>query len=215
MLDAELGLARVVTTIDAVTGAATLERFPEAARQAAVADLLLITKTDLAMPDAALLERLAGLNGRAERVLGSDTADPGPLMFGAGAPRPDLDGGEPPHAAHSHGIASYVVTFERPCSRLDFAQALGGLAGAHGEDLLRVKGLVAFADRPDRPAVIQGAQHAIYNPVWLDAWPDGVRRSWLVFIVHAIPLDAILERFAFAGAAPWRAPPAAAQPITA
>src|SRR5579863_499317 len=47
MLDHELRLARVVTTVDAVTGAATLERFPEAARQVAVADLLLITKTDL------------------------------------------------------------------------------------------------------------------------------------------------------------------------
>src|SRR5690348_2677514 len=48
MLDHRLRLARVVTVIDAVTGLAALDRFPEAARQAAVADALFVSKTDLA-----------------------------------------------------------------------------------------------------------------------------------------------------------------------
>jgi G3E family GTPase len=38
----------VVTTVDAVNGAGTLDRQPEAVKQAAVADRLLLTKTDLA-----------------------------------------------------------------------------------------------------------------------------------------------------------------------
>jgi G3E family GTPase len=38
----------VVTTVDAVNGAATLDKQPEAVKQAAVADRLLLTKTDLA-----------------------------------------------------------------------------------------------------------------------------------------------------------------------
>jgi hypothetical protein len=63
--------------------------------------------------------------------------------------------------------------------------------------------------------VIQGAQHAIYDPVWLDAWPEGTRASWLVFIVHAIPLAAILDQFAFAGALPWGVTAAAAPSATA
>jgi G3E family GTPase len=213
MLDAELRLARVVTTIDAVTGAATLARFAEAARQAAVADLLLVTKTDLAAPGTALLGRLAALNPGAARVLAP--GDPAEILFGDGAPRAVADPPSDVHADHTHGVATHTIALTLPCSRLDFAKALGALAGAHGEDLLRVKGLVAFADRPDRPAVIQGAQHAIYDPVWLDAWPDPARRSWLVFIVHAIPLAAILERFAFAGATLWGAPAQAAQPSIA
>jgi G3E family GTPase len=214
-LDAALTLARVVTTVDVVTGAATIARFPEAARQVAVADLLLLTKTDLAVPDAALGARLDALNRDAARVVAPGADDPAQLLFG-GAPTPRRDAAPPAdaHAAHSHGVAVHTIALARPVSRLEFARALGGLARAHGEDLLRVKGLVGFADRPDRPAVIQGAQHAIYNPVWLERWPDAARQSWLVFIVHAIPLDAILGAFSFAGAAPTGAlaPSIASQP---
>jgi G3E family GTPase len=199
-LDGAVRLAAVATTVDAVTGAATLARFPEAARQVAVADRLLITKTDLVPASAALRATLAQLNDRAEVILGPADADPG-LLFDAPtvprAPAPIAD------AQHSHGLASHTIVLGRPCSRLEFARALGALAQERGEDLLRVKGLVAFADRPDRPAVIQGAQHAIDAPVWLPRWPDGARLSWLVFIVHDIPRDTILERFAFADPRPW------------
>src|SRR6185295_10841919 len=91
-----------------------------------------------------------------------------------------------------------TVMLEQAISRLDFARALGGLAMDRGNDLLRVKGLVRFADRPDRPAVVQAAQHAMFTPEWLDAWPDSDERSRLVFIVHEIASDEILARFAFA-----------------
>ena len=85
-----------------------------------------------------------------------------------------------------------------PLGRLDFARALGELARERGYDLLRVKGIVAFADEPDRPALIQAAQHALLAPEWLDDWPDADRRSRLVFVVHDIPVEDILDRFAFA-----------------
>src|SRR5207302_9457282 len=61
MLDQRLGLARVVTVVDAATGLATLDRFAEAAKQAAVADALVISKTDLAPLDAAPAARLDAL----------------------------------------------------------------------------------------------------------------------------------------------------------
>jgi G3E family GTPase len=102
------------------------------------------------------------------------------------------------HAEHSHGIAAYTIVFERPLGRLDFARALGGLARERGYDVLRVKGIVAFADEPHRPALIQAAQHAMLAPEWLDEWPDSDRRSRLVFIVHDIAAPEILDRFAFA-----------------
>ena len=87
---------------------------------------------------------------------------------------------------------------EGAISRLDFARALGGLAMARGNDLLRVKGIVAFADRPQHPAVVQAAQHAMFAPEWLDDWPDDDHRSRLVFVVHDIAPEEILDRFAFA-----------------
>ncbi|HVH74884.1 MAG TPA: GTP-binding protein [Stellaceae bacterium] len=204
MLDARLGLARVVTVIDAVAGAAILDRFAEAARQAAVADLIAISKTDLAAAGPALTGRLDALNPGAERVEGV-ACDPGELLFASSAPRAPAarlwegeEHGE--HAAHSHGIDAFALVLEGAISRLDFARALGELARARGADLLRVKGILAFADAPARPALVQAAQHALYAPEWLDAWPGEDRRSRLVFVVHEIPRAEILDRFA--GAAP-------------
>ncbi len=54
----------VVTVVDAVNGAAELNDHPEAVKQAAVADRLVLTKTDLATPEqsAALVARLHALN---------------------------------------------------------------------------------------------------------------------------------------------------------
>ena len=236
MLDQRLRLARVVTVVDAVTGAATLDRFAEAARQAAVADVLAVSKTDLAPFGPDLAARLNALNPAAARVV-TAAAEPAELLFGRQAPHPNPPppagegdsggapplppppqagegraaasfppppqagegrGGGTPHAEHSHGIASFVVVLEGEVSRLQFAQALGHLAMDRGNDLLRVKGLIRFADRPDRPAVVQAAQHAMFAPEWLDAWPDADRRSRLVFIVHDIAAAEILDRFAFA-----------------
>ena len=51
-----------VATIDTVAGAATLDRFPEATAQAACADRLVLTKTDLATPSPQSLDLLAALN---------------------------------------------------------------------------------------------------------------------------------------------------------
>jgi G3E family GTPase len=205
MLDARLRLDRVVATIDVTAGAATLARYAEAARQIAVADRLVLTKTDLAPLDAALTGRLAALNRDAARCIAAETADLGAVLFGA-APelrlRPALPATQ---AVHTHGVAAHAVVLRGACSRLDFARALGGLARDRGEDLLRVKGIIGFSDRPGRPAFVQGAQHALYPPVWLDRWSDGDRRSRLQFIVHGIARDEILERFAFARAEPYAA----------
>ena len=76
--------------------------------------------------------------------------------------------------------------------------ALGGLAQDRGNDLLRVKGLVRFADRPDRPAVVQAAQHAMFTPEWLDAWPDSDPAAGSSLSCTTSRRDEILARFAFA-----------------
>ena len=198
MLDHSLHLARVVTLIDAVNGADSLDRFAEAGRQAALADALVITKTDLAPLGPELAHRLDALNGRAERILAAETRDAGAVLFG-GPQRPAAPATPAaPAASHTHGIDAFGVVLEGEISRLDFARALGGLARERGADLLRVKGIVRFADRPERPCIVQAAQHAMFAPEWLDEWPDSDHRSRLVFVVHQIPRAAILAHFAFA-----------------
>ncbi len=213
MLDHCLHLAGVVTLVDAVTGAGNIDRFAEAARQVALADTLVISKTDLAPFGPELASRLDRLNDRARRLPAGAAEDPGAVLFGAGGrtAAPVLEAA--PVAAHSHGIDSFAISLGREVSRLEFARALGGLARERGNDLLRVKGIVRFADRPDRPAVVQAAQHAMFAPEWLEDWPSnwpadgarGERRSRLVFVVHEIPLVEILAHFAFADPALWHA----------
>jgi G3E family GTPase len=217
MLDRRVRLARVATVVDAVAGAATLDRFAEAARQAAIADALVVSKTDLAPVSDALAARLEALNPRAERILGAGAADPASVLFappvrhpregrGPGATielsaqdsRLRRNGGRAEHAQHTHGIAAYTIVLDGPIGRFEFARALGGLAQARGYDLLRVKGIVEFADAPGRPAIVQAAQHAMFAPQWLDGWPDDDHRSRLVFVVHDIAPDDILAPFAFA-----------------
>jgi G3E family GTPase len=200
MLDHCLHLTQIITLIDAVNGAASLDRFAEASRQAALADILVITKTDLAPPRAGLLQRLDALNDRAERVFAAETADAGAVLFGGSklAAAPTMRA--KPTAAHSHGIDVFGILLEGELTRLDFARALGDIARERGNDLLRVKGIVRFADRPERPAVVQAAQHTMFAPEWLDNWPDDDRRSRLVFVVQDIPRAEILARFALAGA---------------
>jgi G3E family GTPase len=201
MLDRCLRLAAVVTVIDAMAGAETLDRFAEAARQAALADTLAISKTDLKPFGPGLAACLDRLNDRARRVLVRDVADPGELLFGAGGRTPTPASLPMPAAAHGHGIDTFAISLGS-LSRLEFARAMGGLARARGYDLLRVKGIVEFSDRPQRPALVQAAQHAMFAPEWLDSWPSDwpqvEPRSRLVFVVHDIPRAEILARFALA-----------------
>jgi G3E family GTPase len=193
-LEASLRLDRVVTTIDAVLGAATLDRYPEAVAQAAVADLLVLTKTDLAPASDTLVQQLASLNPLAP-IVDAGGVEASALLFGGipkalPRPRPSAT------ATHTHGIHALSVRLQQPMSRLGFAIALGGLARDHGEKLLRVKGIVEFSDRPDGPAAIHAVQHTLYPPRWLERWPDADHASRLVFIVRDLQPEEILRRFA-------------------
>jgi G3E family GTPase len=206
-LDLALRPARVVTLVDAVAGAPNLDRFPEAARQAALADVLVISKTDLSPCRPELLRRLDALNPGARRLFAGALDDPGTVLFGERETPAVAAPPRTPIAVHSHGIDAFAVILDGAMSRFDFARALGQLAGARGSDLLRIKGIVQFADRPERPALVQAAQHTLFAPEWLDAWPDSDHRSRLVFVVHDIPRAEILAHFAFARPLPFPPPP--------
>ena len=225
MLDARLSLGRVVTVVDAEHGVVTLSRFAEATRQAAMADAIVISKTDLAPASGELEAAISAVNPNAERLLGQEIDDPGAVLFLPHPNPPPLAGegarrrlsspsaasggglGWGLEAIHTHGVDSFTVILRKRVTRLEFAKALGALAGAWGSDLLRVKGIVAFSDRDNQPALVQAAQHTMFAPEWLDGWPDGDRRSRLVFVVHDIPRAEVLAQFAFASPA-LIAPPA-------
>jgi G3E family GTPase len=72
-----------------------------------------------------------------------------------------------------------------------FTTALELLLANQGPDLLRVKGIINLAEKPDNPVIIHGVQHVFHEPVWLDEWPSEDHRTKLVFITQNIPKDTI------------------------
>ncbi len=196
-LERALTLDTVLTIIDGIAGEANLQRFGEATAQAVVADRLLVSKTDIATPPASLLDALAALNPTADLAETVAEGAPALLFRDPDAPHRPLWRRRPLTAvAHTHGIETLAIALRRPMTRFDFARALGGLARERGEDLLRVKGIVAFADRTGGPAAIHAVQHTLYPPDWLADWPDDDHGSRLVFITRNIGEDEIMARFA-------------------
>ena len=107
----------------------------------------------------------------------------------------DNDGGHD-HHHHDKDIASFAFIRRAPTSRYALQLLLNALEQNLGPNLLRVKGLVNVAEEPDRPAVIQGAQHLLHNIAWLDRWPDADRRTRLVFITQNIDRASVEEMIA-------------------
>ncbi|HYZ25056.1 MAG TPA: GTP-binding protein [Rhodopila sp.] len=192
--------ARVLTTIDAVTGGATLERHAEARRQIAIADRLLLTKTDLAGDASDLVGQVRALNMRAPllNVLHGDIS-PHALLGDAGGELPRVPHGRfTAEHAHTRRLATTVV---RPSGPLPFellADWLGGLVAEHGDRLLRVKGVVAVEGH-SRPVAVHGVQHIFHPPRFLEAWPDRLVEPALVFILDGLEPSVIHQSAASAG----------------
>jgi G3E family GTPase len=218
----------VVTTVDAVNGAGTLDRQIEAVKQAAVADRLIVTKADLADPAAlaALEARLKALNPGAPLLRVEHGAIDPSALFGLGLFDPQTksvevqrwlqdeavaaqaDDEHHHHDAQGHDvnrhdvnrhderIRAFCIIRDRPISWSALSGWLDALATMRGDDLLRLKAIVALADRPDQPVVLHGVQHLFHPPVLLPAWPDADHRTRIVFITRNLPQAAIEESLA-------------------
>lgn len=173
----------VLTVVDAVTGPVTLERSPEARRQAILADRLVITKTDVAGGSDAIGARLRELNPSAEIVEAANgNLDPSRLTEPPALARNAFVAEE---AAHADGIGSFVIADDRPMPWAAFAKAMETLIALRGPDLLRVKGFLNV-EGCKGPVVVQFVQHLAPPPVELEAWPDSDHTSRVVFITRGI-----------------------------
>ena len=205
-------LAGVACTVDAFNAMTTLDQHPEAVKQAAVADRLLLTKTDLVPPErlAPLAERLRAINPLAALSTEPDGALQALLALlvrprAALVPMPpqtDPDTarsyffpvsapGQHDPNRHDDHIRSHVIVREQPLSREGFMAWLDMIAAMRGDDLLRVKGIVQLADDPEHPMVIHGVQHLFHPPQTLPRWPSEDRRTRIVFITRDIDAEDI------------------------
>jgi G3E family GTPase len=204
-------LGNVIATVDAINGPLHLAANPESVKQVAVADRIVLTKTDLAAagqlgeltaalrrlnPTAPLLDAMADPLAPDDLMAG-DVYDPARktaevrrwLDEEAHRAAADGDHRHDPNR-HDRDIHAFCLAFERPLDWTLFGIWLSMLLHVHGERVLRVKGILNVLGLAT-PVVIHGVQHVIHPPAHLEAWPSADRRSRIVFIVRGLEQKAI------------------------
>ncbi|MFG1346188.1 GTP-binding protein [Xanthobacter autotrophicus DSM 431] len=217
----------LVCVVDAVNADTTLDQHEEAVKQAAMADRLVLTKTDLLTTDAeraalgALKVRLKRLAPAARLVDAAAGEADAATLLGAGlydpkTKTPDVARwlaaeavaaaeGEPDGAGqdpnrHDSRIRAFTLATDAaiPAGTLDLFLEL--LRATHGGNVLRMKGIVKVAEEPDAPIVLHAVQHVMHPPARLPAWPDDDHRTRLVMIVRDLDPKVIARLFnAFLG----------------
>jgi len=220
----------VIAVVDAMNGAATLDAHMEAVKQVAVADRIVLTKTDLlTAPDGqrgheALVARLHRLNPAAPILdAAANEASPERLLtcglFDPARKIPDVKRwlaadayaervGDHGHHQHHHDvnrhddrIRAFSFATDAAIPAAMFDMFLELVRSVHGPNLLRLKGIVKLAETPASPVVIHGVRHIFHPVVRLPRWPDGDERTRIVLITRDLDPDAVKRLFdAFLGA---------------
>lgn len=192
-------LGPVVTLADCVNGIAQLADNVEAVRQAAHADRIVLTKGDIADPEAIkeLRARLRHLNpvsplidrrGVDSTALIAEAPDRDGESLRATTADPHAD--EPhDHAHNRHGdIRAFAAQYAPPLDWPLFRDWLESIVSLRGADLLRIKGIVNAAGE-DLPIAVHGVHHIFHPPVVMERWPGNDRLTRLVIITRGIDLS--------------------------
>ena len=203
MLRNHYRVERVVAAIDAPGGLANLDTYGEALRQAAAADLVAVTKQDLASPEAtaALKAKLHAINPTATIVdaafgqidftaLLADDQTALEKLGTLGTLTSSAPQAPAPMHAVSDRVASRCLVFEEPLNWQMFGIWLTMLLHRHGDRVLRMKGLLNVGEEKG-PLLLEGVQHVMHAPRHLGEWPDDDRRSRIVFIARDLDLDRV------------------------
>ncbi len=190
MADAAVGathqLPAVITLVDTIHAEATLQDHPEARHQVALADRLLISKTDVQPLSDHLTTRLETLNPSAPRLTTAQAGAAG--LFGD----PGLEALterliRTPRGARHADIDTFTLLRDQALPALALTLLLQAAAEHCGPRLLRLKGLVAIEEMPGQPALIHGVRHVVSAPRFLDRWPTADETTRIVFITKAMP----------------------------
>ncbi|MEM7301703.1 MAG: GTP-binding protein [Pseudomonadota bacterium] len=221
----------VIAVIDAVNGEATLSHHEEAIKQVALADRIVVSKTDIASPSATdrLNKQIKSINPGAARLVAADIENPVSELLECGlinAATSEADigrwlGHEPSANAqthdhghnsnHDHAIRAFSMTSDKPVTSDALQTFLDLLRSLYGQNLLRLKGIVELAEDPERPLVLHAVQEAMHPPAHLPAWPKDLAgrkdKTRLVAICRGIEPEKITDLFsAFTGGVAVDAP---------
>ena len=204
----------VITVVDSINGEKTLDLHEESLKQLALAEKIILSKTDIVDKDEikSLVYRIKEINPVSQIIFSKFGNIPLEEIFGLGAYDPYKKSADVKNwlAAekykdkkhhhhhdvnrHNENIRAFSMMSENPVNMIAFSFFRDMITAALGANLLRMKGIVNIAGE-ERPAVIHGVQH-IFHPVqWLENWPDNDRRTKLVFITQNIKKEQIEDFF--------------------
>ena len=204
----------VITVVDSVNGEKTLDLHEESLKQLALAEKIILSKTDIVNKDdiKSLVYRIKEINPVSQIIFSKFGNIPLEKIFGLGAYDPYKKSADVKKwlAAekykdkkhhhhhdvnrHNENIRAFSMMSENPVNMIAFSFFRDMITAALGANLLRMKGIINIAGE-ERPAVIHGVQH-IFHPVqWLEKWPDNDRRTKLVFITQNIKKEQIEDFF--------------------
>ena len=209
LLEAQFRFDGLVTLVDAVNFSSLVDSQTEIVKQIAIADKILLTKTDLVEPSAivSLEELIRSINSSAPIVpVLHGLVSPNELMgLGLSSSKSaakilEFLGNDPEQEkylgsfiqAHSSKIQTLSLRFDEPFTWQAFSSALELLSNLRGPDLLRLKGIVNV---DGKPVVVQGVQHIFHPPVNLNQWPSEDHQTRLVFITRNIDAQVIRGLF--------------------
>ncbi|CZT33771.1 CobW family GTP-binding protein [Rhizobium sp. 9140] len=215
MLKYHFAIGNVVTVIDVPSGLHNLQTFEEAARQVALADRIVLTKTDLATDDdcaalravvtainPAAIVTLSDENGAAAGLLTQDIHDlasrPAEARQWVASARHGDHLHDSPDRNRHGDIRALSLTIDRPIAWARFSLWLSLLVHRHGTRILRLKGILDVEGAAS-PVVVHGVQHLIHPPFHLAEWP--CERSSLLVLITDGDLGDLQRSFsAFMGA---------------
>ena len=187
----------LVTTVDAVFAETELDDYGESVQQVAIADRLIVTKTDQTggVCPPGLQKRLEALNPTAplltvrrgviepEQILGSSGDSP---LNAAMESQPivaheHIGAGHDPASRHAASIRADAFFIDKAIGWAGLAAWTDLVVEFFGRKMLRCKGILQISG-VDRPVLVQGVQTVFASPIQLGEWPDDDHRSRLVCI---------------------------------
>ncbi|QQR79048.1 MAG: GTP-binding protein [Candidatus Moraniibacteriota bacterium] len=206
VLMAAYEIAAIVTVVDAVHIEKQLGYLPVAAEQIALADLILLSKTDLFLGEGESEERKKRMSEIESKIQAINPAAPIIATVMGVIPNAELfrerrffaapetvQGHD--HTSHTHGISSVVLKTDKLIDIDRLYAWIGELQNSLGPDLLRYKGIIYSDEYPGKHAVLQGV-HALYTVTPDREWKENEKReSVIVVIGQNLDREAIEQGF--------------------
>lgn len=202
-------LSSVVTVVDVRQIGATVRDHPEALRQIAFADRVVLTHTSGVEP--AVIAQVRAMVGPSVRIDDSETADFDPARLLEGGSYSVHDRGEAiprwlaAEAGHDHAhrlddlnrhgaVTAIPLLRDTPIDEAALHAFLARVTSTPGNGLLQLKGLVEIAGR-SAPAVVHAVGHRLHPLRLLDQWPTGASGTRIVVIGTALDEAALRRDF--------------------